>query len=245
MARLPVEQQRIGKGIDQPICRPAARSRPDQGSCQNPDCEYSWTDRHHIVRRSHLGGPFNWVEIDGVPRPNIAYLCMLCHEKLERNEEQIIWDDGWSWGVDNPLDPPLDTGLHFPSAGASPPLEPSVERMGASVREGPQGAGRVFLPPSAPGPGQECPSCHRRVPHPKTAVSPSDTKQLNLGKGPADAVARLQERYDEFLEASGLNDRKYPRLKALDLLLILVGAVERDALRNYVEHVEKDLGWAA
>ena len=50
--------------------------------CSNPMCE-RWADHaHHMVRRSQLGGDFNWVEIEGKLYPNLCGLCVAHHNDV-------------------------------------------------------------------------------------------------------------------------------------------------------------------
>ena len=50
------------------------------------------SERHHIIPRSLLGGPSDWVlnEVTNTILPNVADLCSSCHRLL--TEGEIVWD---------------------------------------------------------------------------------------------------------------------------------------------------------
>jgi hypothetical protein len=50
--------------------------------CANPTCNRFAEHAHHLVRRSQLGGEFNWVEIEGVVWQNKSGLCAPCHDDI-------------------------------------------------------------------------------------------------------------------------------------------------------------------
>jgi hypothetical protein len=50
--------------------------------CCNPSCASWAADPHHMVSRKALGGPFNWVEIDGTIYQNLVGVCRSCHDDL-------------------------------------------------------------------------------------------------------------------------------------------------------------------
>jgi len=251
MTKLPVEQVRIGKGLF-----PTGKKSPAYGGlCANPNCDYLATERHHIVRRSHLGGPFDYVEIDGEPQPNICGLCWLCHNAVTEGKAQITWVDGcWYWEIGTDHLRPLDDALGLE---ASPPsqAESIVERGQEAGREIPvagslaEGVSPLAnsgeagsLPPfSQVSPGTTCPTCERRVPHPKKETSPTNVRQLNLGQAPADFVNEIKNRLDEQAEAWGFKEQPHHRLKVLDLALEFSQAVTGDAAQN----VAKARPWAA
>ena len=61
--------------------------------CANPYCDRIADHRHHIVRRSALGGPYAWVKIKGVQVGNVTGLCWHCHARITDNQVQIAWKD--------------------------------------------------------------------------------------------------------------------------------------------------------
>lgn len=72
--------------------------------CQVPWCGSGWhTQKHHIVRRSHTGGPLDYITVDGVAVQNVFRLCQNCHSHLTSpvggHRAMIRWFDshGWVW----------------------------------------------------------------------------------------------------------------------------------------------------
>lgn len=61
--------------------------------CSNPWCGNQAVDRHHLVRRSELGGAHDWVEYDGVKIGNICGLCRACHGDVTDNRVWIRWNE--------------------------------------------------------------------------------------------------------------------------------------------------------
>lgn len=63
--------------------------------CSNPYCDRIADHKHHIVRRSALGGAYDWVTIQGVLTGNVTGLCYACHARITDNQIQIVWkNDG-------------------------------------------------------------------------------------------------------------------------------------------------------
>lgn len=77
---------RIGKGHEAPAVRHFV--------CSHPNCRDERVEAHHIVRRSHLSGVYDAVEIDGRVVSNIATLCSLHHRKVTENHARIVWENG-------------------------------------------------------------------------------------------------------------------------------------------------------
>ena len=50
--------------------------------CSNPQCSRIAEHAHHIVRRSALGGAYDWVSIDGYVVANKTGLCPQCHDGI-------------------------------------------------------------------------------------------------------------------------------------------------------------------
>lgn len=146
--------------------------------CANPYCDNQAIERHHIVRRSFTVGPKDWQRINGTPVQNVVRLCHRCHNDVTINKSRIVWDDNrFLW---------IDYRDRKPA-----PLDPHPVVLG-------RGAGSDDLTHShgAPAehpvkPGEECPTCHRRVNHPRKETSP-DSKQINF-RAPADAVDDFKE----------------------------------------------------
>lgn len=275
MTRLPVEQVRIGKGL-------VPTKKHGLARCCKPGCEYLATDVHHLVRRSHLAGPYDFVEIDGTPVQNVAGLCWLCHQEITQNKAEIVWRGKWCWFADNAY-VPLDRGLGLETLPLLPPeSEASVQRenlvaeaddtsasvaLSEDVLVAPAQSGeaesrgraepRAQNPPassesvtpdsgpgpslSQPGPGTTCPTCDRRIPHPKKESSPKDTKQLNLGKAPADYTEEIKQRLDDQAEAWGISHLPNHRWKVLDLALEL----SRHVTAGAAQGIASERPWAA
>lgn len=71
---------------------------PDQ--CQVPDCaEPRESGGHHVVRRSHTGGPVDYVCIDGLVLPNRVALCTIHHGDVTDHRAWIVYraEQGWLW----------------------------------------------------------------------------------------------------------------------------------------------------
>ena len=116
MTLLPIEQQRIGKGVPGGV---VVRLPP---VCMHPRCaEQMNVERHHVVRRSHLGGPFDAVEIDDIIMPNVVTLCMAHHLEVTDNKSMITYHKGhWAWregDAEDELEP--QPQLFYAEAGAA------------------------------------------------------------------------------------------------------------------------------
>jgi len=62
-----------------------------RGICCAPDCMETSVDRHHLCRRSALGGPFDWIEYEGVLIQNVVGLCRAHHQLITDNKARIWW----------------------------------------------------------------------------------------------------------------------------------------------------------
>lgn len=74
-------------------------------TCSVPGCNRLASDAHHLVRRSFLGGPFNWVRMDdGVEIGNISALCFAHHQAVTEALDTITYDKGvFYWSNGEPL----------------------------------------------------------------------------------------------------------------------------------------------
>jgi hypothetical protein len=90
-------------------------------------------------------------------------------------------------------------------------------------------------------PGEKCPACERRVPHPRKESSPKQTRQLNLGPAPADFVEEVKTRLDDQAALWGLAAKPHHRYKVLDLALEFARAVNSEAALKVAE----ERPWAA
>ena len=79
-------------------------------------------------------------------------------------------------------------------------------------------------------PGETCPKCQRRVPHPKKASSPQETHPLTFGRAPHEVVDELKERVNALAESAGLSKLPYPQARTIFLLLTLAEVVNPETL---------------
>jgi hypothetical protein len=224
MTLLPAEQQHIGKALDLP-----AYDLPAQ--CMNPFCDAAMTDRHHVVRRSHVGRGQDawWVELYGRPWPNCVGLCRDCHSRLTinktslraiRGEGMYVWREG---GVSEFLDP-----------------HPSTVTEGEEGDRGvPQASISSFPEANSPSvtvrPGEKCPTCDRRVGHPKSQQSPV-TKTVSF-RVPLDDWESVNRAWEDRADRMGLLGEKYYKKHTLDVCWALADAVDDETLRNVVKEV--------
>jgi hypothetical protein len=101
--------------------------------CSQPACGRFAEHAHHIVRRSQLGGAFDWVEIDGVVYANKTGLCVEHHDDVtgrtggHRAAIRLV-EDGWSWcGVETRPDGAI-VYLPFAPLDPQPPTPDSLAR---------------------------------------------------------------------------------------------------------------------
>lgn len=147
MSKLPAEQVRIGQGVEDVEV-------VYHGVCTMPLCTEVQVEHHHIVRRSHLGGAYDGVEIDDQVQTNIAELCREHHRQITDNEAQIMFEAGrWWWSEPKEKDLLMrpQPGLVLPKEGVL--LRPAVEwpgplekfRVDANLEQCPRckGKGRV------------------------------------------------------------------------------------------------------
>jgi hypothetical protein len=216
MARLPAPPQYIGRGVDLP-----APELPRQ--CANPSCENPATELHHIVRRSHLGGPFDFVEIYGKTWLNLAQVCRDCHALLEANEAVISADERYQryfWGGWN--------GNTYQSTPLNPhpfPVLGEAEETAGGTVSIPPGR-NSSVSPSTVKPGETCPTCKRRVNHPRKQDSPK-SKVISF-RVPADEKDALEEAWLARAERLGLAGEKYWKRAFLDVAFNLIDGLSDD-----------------
>lgn len=68
--------------------------------CAAPGCQIVAEERHHIWRRSFLGGDFWWVRLpDGAVTGNCVFLCAEHHRRLTVGEATLTYDGAaFTWG---------------------------------------------------------------------------------------------------------------------------------------------------
>ena len=81
-------------------------------------------------------------------------------------------------------------------------------------------------------PGDVCPSCERRIPHPRQGSTP-DTAVLGV-RGPKDRKEALHEGLKALSEFTGATKAKYPLCSLLEMLLVL-GSQNREELKDWFE----------
>lgn len=200
MTRLPCEPVHILGGVDGPV-----HDMSDQ--CANPSCDMPAAHSHHIVRSSYLGGPFPYVRIENRVMSNVCGLCFSCHNDVTEGRERIVWggDDFWYWGNVGQVATKLDP---------HPPGLTEEEPGGGKTPNAPLGSSSVS-------PGDTCPTCERRVPHPKKTSSPK-TKTMSL-RVPVDAADDFDEIYEAAARHLGCYEEPHWKYKtALTALALLL-----------------------
>lgn len=122
---------------------------------------------------------------------NLVPLCVLCHDWVHRNPEQA-YREGWlvrSW-----QDP-------------------------AEVPAVPLPVGPEFSAPQNLEPGKPCPTCERRVPHPKKPTTPK-TKTFSV-RVPVDDAETFNELIDATAEHLGIKQNPYHKYNALLIAMTL------------------------
>lgn len=149
MTKIPTESWDI-TGLDGEDFPPYRVAQP----CAVPGCRRPVDHTHHIVRRSFLGGPFDWVRMpDGVEIGNLTGLCYLHHEDVTVNRTDVTYDDGVYYWKTAPLDP-------------QPPLNkltPTAVAVHAHSNDMPHDR-------------EVCPTCKRKMPKEKIETPEEDKK---------------------------------------------------------------------
>ena len=181
--------------------------------CAHPHCaQASGLDNHHLWRRS-FGKGFReawWVSVEQVIEyddgssenvtqvvPNRVHLCNRHHLAITDNRARITWDsvsECFRW-----TDIHGGEGLHEVTLKPQPGAPVVLEHV--HVEE-----------------GQECPACHRRVPHKKKPSSPK-TKVLSV-RFPLDGADEVLETLDAAARHMGILEKPHHRAE-----VILKGAV--------------------
>ena len=92
-------------------------------------------------------------------------------------------------------------------------------------------------------PGDRCPTCDRRVPHPRTPAAPvSKTVQARL---PVEEAVALDEALDALAAYTRADRGKYPKGRILQGAVLMAGQ-RREELREWFEEAERAREeWAA
>ena len=253
VSRPHIDQTRF-KGIEGPEYKVAS-------SCAVPGCINPRNDKHHAWSRTHIrkrgGGGWDWVQDiqTGDQIKNIIPLCFQHHADLHEARARLYYDPfikGFYWSKKTysadgvPDDAPLKyEWALLPDHHANPSPEPRSSYADGVVvgeqRHEQDEAPQVVPPPSgavaptaAPHihPGETCPTCERKVPHPRKPTSPkSKTKSFRL---PVDVAGD----YDELVEAAakhlGIEKEPFAHFNAVNAGLVLVlrsepGLLAKDA----------------
>ena len=185
--------------------------------CCNPGCDAPAFDQHHVVRRSYLAGAFDYVELFGRVWLNLAQVCRSCHDDLEQNRVQIMANlEGssgyYTWGgrrlapYPNPV---LEDGEHGvtlpPVGGVSSPSSSTVV------------------------PGETCPTCARRVPHPRKPSSPKS--KVHACRGPLDEAEGFADLLEAAMEHTAFKGAPHDKYRTIQAGLVVL--IQDEAWRDY------------
>ena len=85
-------------------------------------------------------------------------------------------------------------------------------------------------------PGDRCPECDRRVPHPRTPKAPeSKAVQARL---PVEEAAAVDEALDNLAAYTGADRGKYPKGRIIQGAVLMAGQ-RREELRDWFEEAER------
>ena len=192
--------------------------------CAHPFCnKHEWYDgpktleRHHLWPRSFLRNqPTDWVKLpDGKIVQNCVYLCRDHHQQITENKARILFEQGplvpqgrFMWNEDgsffglNPQPRFLTEGADEPDGSARYDKE-KASSVSEHVHE-----------------GQECPTCHRRVPKKRKATTPtSKTISFRL---PLDNVDQWEEIIEAAAKHTGDSESAYWKWRVIERGLVLV-----------------------
>lgn len=221
MARLPCEPKRIGLGLELP-------AYPVNTVCAAPGCSEPAQDEHHIVRRSFIDGPHWFVKIDGKPVPNVTGLCRKHHRDIEEMRADIVFGVDRTFfyfehGSGLPLEPQPGWGKpELTGPGNSGSSEPALSEGGVG-NPAVTGSALTSGPPSEPvrpsdnavAPGSACPTCKRRVPHPKKPATPRSA--VVAFRVPVDELEAFRETWEAAADYIGVLEQAYWQHKVVTL----------------------------
>jgi hypothetical protein len=221
-------------------------------TCAVPRCGAIWFDKHHVWSRTHLGGAFNWVMDTKTEEiiQNVVGLCRSHHNDITAplggHKAQIEYstsDKCFYWRKlkeihdGTPDYAPLKVSALLGEAPGHPDAtEPGSfpEQDADPVRAAPPSLAEAIpvVASAAPHvhPGEKCPTCERKFPHPKKPSSPtSKTKSFRLPVDVADS-------YDELVEAAaehlGIAKEPFAHFNAVNAGLVLVLQSEAGLLKK-------------
>jgi hypothetical protein len=233
-----IDQQRfVGDGEPEP---PA----PAEGACVVPRCGAGAFDPHHVWSRRHLGGPFNVVQDTetGELILNVLGLCRSHHNDITAplggHKPQIEYstsDKCFYWRKLREIhDGAPDYGpLKVKALLGEAPGHPDATGLGSFPEQDPMPVpAEVISVASAPHvhPGEKCPTCERKFPHPKKPSSPtSKTKSFRL---PVDVAGAYDELVEAAAEHLGIAKEPFAHFNAVNAGLVLVLQSEAGLLRK-------------
>jgi hypothetical protein len=207
--------------------------------CAVPRCGAASFDPHHVWSRRHLGGPFDFVvdiETDELIR-NIVGLCRSHHNDITAplggHKAQIEYstsDKCFYWRKLREIHDgtPDYAPLQVTALLGEAPGHPDATGLGGFPEQAPQPVRAA--PPSlaevipvvasaAPHlhPGEKCPTCERKVPHPRKESSPtSKTKAYRL---PVDENTSHEDVYAAAAEFVGAKGKPFEQFKTYTIAL--------------------------
>jgi hypothetical protein len=225
---------------------------PDLARCCVPRCGASAMDPHHVWSRRHVGMATDcvWDKVDDIVLANVVPVCRSHHEDLSApiggHKAQIEYstsDKCFYWRKlreihdGTPDYAPLKVNALLGEAPGHPDAtQPGSfpEQDTVPVRAAPPSPAEVIpaVASAAPHvhPGEKCPTCERKFPHPKKPSSPtSKTKSFRLPLDVADS-------YDELVEAAaehlGIAKEPFAHFNAVNAGLVLVLQSEAGLLKK-------------
>jgi hypothetical protein len=212
-------------------------------TCAVPRCGAIWFDKHHVWSRTHLGGAFNWVMDTKTEEiiQNVVGLCRSHHNDITAplggHKAQIEYstsDKCFYWRKlkeihdGTPDYAPLQVKALLGEAPGHPDAtEPGSfpEQAAAPVRTAtpatPPSLAEVIpvVASAAPHvhPGEKCPTCERKVPHPRKESSPtSKTRAYRL---PVDENTSHEDVYAAAAEYVGAKGKPFEQFKTYTIAL--------------------------
>jgi len=210
MTHLPLE--------DRSVVGTAGPRYEPKSICAHPFCnETTGLEKHHLWRRSFLGGGFNWVVLPGGRHVgNVVKLCLKHHQEITENKARIVWYApdpeslcAFFWDEPNGttfLDPQPPLGFtDFPEEG----VDDISENAGATQHE------HSVLTPDDNGvpEGTECPTCNRRVPKKRKPSTP--TSKVHSFRLPLDQTDELEEIWEAVAKHLGVQENSYYKGEAV------------------------------
>ena len=160
--------------------------------CFNPNCLSLTSDRHHIFSRGQLGMPSEWV--CHIPTnkwyQNVIGLCRPCHTRITENKDWIQWREG----------------NYYWNGEERINLGGRIERQ--TTRSKPMEPGKV------------CPTCERRIPHPKKLSSPA-TKVVTY-RIPQDDVETHREILGQAAKVLGTKEKPHWTWATITMMSVIV-----------------------